>query len=274
MRIIKRPIGIFDSGVGGLTVVSEVRRHFPNLDIIYFGDTARVPYGNKSPQTVIRYSLEVGRFLAGLGVVGLVVACNTSSSLALESLNNELAIPVLGMIQPGAKAGSGATRNRKIGLIGTRATVASGAYPVALKDLNPSLSVFSAACPLFVPLVEEGWADDSIAREVALRYLGPLVEKGIDTLILGCTHYPVLMPVMKEVLGSGVRLISSASSAAEALGESLIGAKIQEKGASAKGRLTCYVTDAGTHFREVGERILGEPIEEMVAVAEERLVLP
>jgi len=266
----KGPVGVFDSGVGGLTVVREIRRAFPGEDILYFGDTARVPYGNKSPETVVRYSREIGRFLTGRGIRHLVVACNTSSSLALEVLKEELPVPVLGMIGPGAEAAAKATRNGRVGLIGTRATVASGAYASALARLDPAIEVFSEPCPLFVPLVEEGWAEDPVAREVAARYLAPLLERRVDTLILGCTHYPVLIPVLAEVAGPSVALISSAAAAADALAPSL---KPAVPGAP-RGRLTCYVTDAGTHFRDVGERILGEPVPELRPVSEERLVLP
>ncbi len=257
------PIGVFDSGVGGLTVVAEILRRSPGEEILYFGDTARVPYGNKSPATVVRYSREIGRFLEKKGIRHLVVACNTSSSVALEDLSRHLSVPVLGMIEPGARAAVAATRNGKVGLIGTRATVASGAYPDAVARLDPGVKVFSAACPLFVPLVEEGWGSDPVAFEVASRYLEPLLREGIDTLILGCTHYPVLVPVLSRVAGEGVRLISSAAAAAEALKPAL--------GGGGNGGFTCFVTDPGTHFREVGERILGRAIPELVAVPEERL---
>ncbi len=264
------PVGVFDSGVGGLTVVREIRRAFPAEDILYFGDTARVPYGNKSPETVIRYSREIGRFLLKQRIRHLVVACNTSSSVALEILERELPVPVLGMIDPGARAAARATRNGRVGLIGTRATVASGAYPAALEKLDPKIEVFSEPCPLFVPLVEEGWAEDPVARQVAARYLAPLLARGVDTLILGCTHYPVLIHVLEEVAGPGVALISSAAAAAESLAPSLTPAVSGAR----PGRLTCYVTDAGTHFRDVGERILGEPVPDLRYVSEERLVVP
>jgi glutamate racemase len=262
------PIGVFDSGVGGLTVVSEIRRRLPGEEILYFGDTARVPYGNKSPGTVTRYSLEIGRFLLGKGIGFLVVACNTSSSVALEAIQAALPVPVLGMIGPGARAAAAATRSGRIGLIGTRATVASGAYARAIAALDPGLEVHAAACPLFVPLVEEGWASDPVAEEVSRRYLEPLLETGIDTLILGCTHYPVLVPVLRKVAGEGVTLVSSAATAADELLNSLT----PRARTSKAGALKCFVTDAGTHFREVGERILGEPIGTMTAVTEERLV--
>ncbi len=267
------PIGVFDSGVGGLTVVSEIRRRLPGEDILYFGDTARVPYGNKSRETVIRYSREIGRFLQGKGIGFLVVACNTSSSWALDALTSDLNVPVLGMIEPGARAAVEATKSGRVGLIGTRATVSSGAYARAIQRLNPDVRVISAACPLFVPLVEEGWADDPVAIEVAERYLAPLLSENVDTIILGCTHYPVLVPALESVAGPEVTLISSASSAVDTLIERLP-RSIDEKDGGKRGVLACYVTDAGTHFREVGETILGERIGTMQAVDEERLVLP
>lgn len=262
------PVGIFDSGVGGLTVVSEVRRRLPGLDILYFGDTARVPYGNKSPEVVLRYSREISAFLAGKGISYLVVACNTSSAIALESLERELRVPVLGMIGPGAAAAVEATQTGKVGLIGTRATVQSRAYEKAIASIDPQVTVSSRACPLFVPLVEEGWTEDPVAEEVTRRYLGPLLDEGVDTLILGCTHYPVLAPALQRVVGEGVRLISSSGAAAEALALQLGPAP-----AHGTGRLHCFVTDAGTYFREVAERILGEPLSPLEPIDEERLVL-
>ena len=274
MPIRRGPIGVFDSGVGGLTVAAEIRRAMPAEDILYFGDTARVPYGNKSPETVTRYSREIARFLEGKGIRFLVVACNTSSALALDALCAEASVPVLGMIEPGARAAAEATETGRVGLIGTRATVQSGAYEKALLALNPSIHVFSQACPLFVPLVEEGWAQDPVAEEVARRYLKPLLERGVDTLILGCTHYPVLGSVLRRVAGPSVKLLSSSQCAAKALQDALAGETLREGSApGGRGGLCCYVTDAGTHFREVGERILGEPLAELIPVEEERLVL-
>ena len=265
------PIGVFDSGVGGLTVAAEIRRRLPGESLLYFGDTARVPYGNKSPETVVRYSLEIGRFLAAQGIRHLVVACNTSSSLALEALAREMPVPVLGMIEPGARAAVAATRNGRVGLVGTRATVASGAYVRAIERLDPAVKVLSQACPLFVPLVEEGWAGDPVAEEVAARYLAPLLDAGVDTIILGCTHYPVLVPVLQKITGPGVRLLSSAQTAVD----DLMAALAPEGGvkAGAAGSSRFFVTDAGTQFREIGSRILGEPIDELIPVEEERLVI-
>jgi glutamate racemase len=267
-----KPIGVFDSGVGGLTVVAELRRRMPHRDVLYFGDTARVPYGNKSPETVRRYSLEIGRFLEGRGISSLVVACNTSSAVALEALEAELSVPVMGMIGPGACSAAAATRNGKVGLVGTRATVASGAYERAVRAVAPHVQVFAQACPLFVPLVEEGWSDGPVALEVAHRYLDGLLAHGVDTLILGCTHYPVLVPILAQVAGPDVMLLSSAKAAVDALETSLGPADPDAHGRI--GALSCFVTDAGTHFTEIGERILGEPIGTLTAIEEERLVVP
>jgi len=263
-------VGVFDSGVGGLTVVAEIRRRLPGLDLVYFGDTARVPYGNKSPQTVRRYSREIAHFLVSRGVGHLVVACNTSSALALPELEATTPVPVLGMIRPGAEAAVSATKTGRIGLIGTRATVASGAYERAVHAIDPRVEVFSAACPLLVPLVEEGWAEDPVADSVVARYLAPLRRAEVDTLILGCTHYPALVPALQRAAGPSVRLISSSGAAAEALA--------RQRGAlppaPGPGSLTCIVTDAGTYFREVAERILGTSLGPLEEVEEERLVLP
>ncbi len=268
----EKPIGVFDSGVGGLTVVAEFRRRMPHRDVLYFGDTARVPYGNKSPETVRRYSLEIGRFLEKRGISSLVVACNTSSAVALEALEAELSVPVMGMIEPGARAAAATTRSGRIGLVGTRGTVASGAYERAIHAVAPRVQVFSQACPLFVPLVEEGWCDGPVAVEVAHRYLDGLLARDVDTLILGCTHYPVLVPVLAQVAGPDVTLLSSAKAAVDALEESLGPAGPEARGAI--GTLSCFVTDAGTHFTEIGWRILGEPIGTLTAIEEERLVVP
>lgn len=262
-------IGVFDSGVGGLTVVREIRRLLPALEIVYFGDTARVPYGNKSPETIRRYSQEIANFLMGQGIQHLVVACNTSSSHALDLLSGALPVPVLGMIEPGAAMAVAESPKKHIGLIGTRATVASGAYERAVRQLDASATFHAVECPLFVPLVEEGWADDPVSREVARRYLEPLLDEGVDTIILGCTHYPVLIPALREVVGPEVRLVSSAEAAAKHLTTTLSGLLPPSGG---EGELRIFVTDIGTHFQRIGEVILGYPIAHLEHVHEERLV--
>ena len=193
------PIGVFDSGVGGLTVAREIMRNIPNERIIYFGDTARVPYGSKSKDTVLRYSRQIIRFLRTQDVKAIVVACNTASAYALEEIKKELDIPIIGVVKPGARVAGKATKNGKIGIIGTEATVNSGIYTEFIQAQNPDIQVLGKACPLFVPLVEEGWLKDSVTAEVAGRYLDSLMEQGIDTLILGCTHYPLLRSLLREI---------------------------------------------------------------------------
>ncbi len=205
------PIGIFDSGVGGLTVAREIMRHLSSEKIVYFGDTARVPYGNKSKDTVIRYSRQIIRFLKEQQVKAIVVACNTASAYIMDAVQDELGdIPILGVIGPGAKVAAKETRNKRVGIIGTEGTVSSGIHAQYLKQLDPEITVFAKACPLFVPLVEEGWLHDPLTMEVARRYLEELKEKDIDTLILGCTHYPLLRSLIGTVMGPQVRLVNPA----------------------------------------------------------------
>jgi len=209
-----RPIGIFDSGVGGLTVAQEVIRQLPDEHIIYFGDTARVPYGPKSPETVRRYSREISAFLVGEGVKCIVVACNTATAHALDALREAFAIPIIGVVDPGARAGVAATSSGRVGVIGTVGTITSGAYERAIVAIDPTVSLTTQACPLFVPLVEEDWVAHAAARLVAEEYLAPFGPAAIDTLVLGCTHYPLLKPLLADILGPAVRLIDSAAETA------------------------------------------------------------
>ncbi|MBR5367809.1 MAG: glutamate racemase [Lachnospiraceae bacterium] len=204
------PIGVFDSGVGGLTVVKELMEQLPNERIIYYGDTARVPYGNKSRETVIRYSREITDFLVGQNVKAIVVACNTASALALDELTGYVNVPIIGVVKPGARAAAAASKTGKIGVIATRATVSSGIYEAYLKQKSPDLKVFAKACPLFVPLVEEGLTDDPITDSIIHRYLDELLEKGIDSLVLGCTHYPLLKDSIARAVGKSVTLVNPA----------------------------------------------------------------
>src|ERR1700674_4489029 len=208
------PVGVFDSGLGGLTVVRALMRRLPHESLLYFGDTARVPYGPKSPETIRRYSREITTYLRDEGVKAVVVACNTATAHALPMLRDELSIPVIGVVEPGARAAAAATRTRRVGVIGTAGTIGSGAYERAIHAERPDVHVVARACPLFVPLVEEGWLDTPATRLIAQEYLSPLARDGIDTLVLGCTHYPLLESVIGETMGPGVGLVDSADSAA------------------------------------------------------------
>lgn len=250
-----KPIGIFDSGIGGLTVVREIIRNLPHEDLVYFGDTARVPYGTKSPQTVIKFSIENALFLLRFRVKLIIVACNTSSSYALSVLTNNFKVPVIGVINPGAEEAVKATKNGRIGVIGTNATINSGAYEREIKNINPWLEVFSRACPLFVPLVEEGWLSEKVTREVAAKYLKPLKGKKIDTLILGCTHYPLLKAIIKDVMGSAVTLIDSARQVAVYVKEVLAREDIASHGGK-KPQYKFYVSDESEKFNQTASRFL------------------
>ncbi|MBI5827132.1 MAG: glutamate racemase [Deltaproteobacteria bacterium] len=266
----QNPIGIFDSGIGGLTVLREITRLLPGENTIYLGDTARVPYGNKSRETVERYSLEIAHFLLRHGIKMLVAACNTASAYALDRLKKELAIPVIGVIEPGAKAALRATRTRRVGVIGTEGTIRSNAYSSAIKALDPDVSTFTKACPLFVPLAEEGWTDDDVTLSVAERYLGELKGHGIDTLVLGCTHYPLLKGVLAKVMGAGVTLIDSAESTAEEVKRVLTERDMLHPGAQARAEHRFFVTDSPERFVTVGRRFFGERLDgaELARLAE------
>ena len=204
------PIGVFDSGVGGLTVAREIMRQIPNERIVYFGDTARVPYGSKSKDNIIKFSRQIIRFLQTENVKAIVIACNTASALALDEMQQEFDLPILGVVKPGAKVAVETTANKRIGLIGTEANIRSGVYTRYIKSLDDEAKVFEKACPLFVPLVEEGWLHDDITLQVASRYLEELKEKDIDTLIMGCTHYPLIRSTIRKVMGDKVNLVNPA----------------------------------------------------------------
>ena len=251
------PIGVFDSGIGGLTVAAAIARRLPAESILYLGDTARLPYGSKSPATVTRYTRRNVEFLAEHGVKAVVVACNTASALALPHLERRL--PLWGVIEPGAARAAEVTGGR-VGVIATEATTLSNAYPEALRRLRPELEVHARACPLFVPLVEEGWVDDSIAAQVAERYLEPLLGEGIDTLVLGCTHYPVLKPTLAAVAGPDVALVDSAETVAERVAEDLAAAGLAADPAGAPGSLRAFVTDTTERFAELARRIVGRDV--------------
>lgn len=256
------PIGVFDSGVGGLTVAREIMRNLPAERIVYFGDTARVPYGSKSRETILRYSRQIIRFLKTQEVKAIVVACNTASALALETVEQELDIPIIGVIKPGAKVAVEATKNKRIGVIGTRATISSGLYPSLIAQRNPDISVFSCACPLFVPLVEEGWAKDPLTEEVARRYLRELKEKDVDTLILGCTHYPLLRSMIHRIMGESVTLVNPAYETALALGRMLDAHGLRSTGNTCEEfPYRFYVSDAADRFKEFANSILPYDVE-------------
>jgi glutamate racemase len=260
------PIGVFDSGVGGLTVVRSLRARLPRERLVYLGDTARIPYGTRSPETVERYAVQNATFLDAMNIKMLVIACNTASALALPRLKALSPIPTIGVIQPGAREAVEATRTGKIGVIATEATVNSGEYARAIGALDPAAEVTSFACPLFVGLAEEGWMEHAEAtRLIAGRYLAPLVEARVDTLVLGCTHYPILKPVIAEVMGPTVTLIDSGDAVAGEAAD-LLAERDELRGGDAQPELRFFVTDAAERFRRVAERFLGSPLGHLQAV--------
>jgi glutamate racemase len=259
---MRHPIGVFDSGVGGLTVVRALRKALPGEDIVYLGDTARVPYGSKSPRTVEKYSLTCQRFLLDRGVKLVLIACNTASANALPALREASPVPVIGAVEPGAESALAATKSGHIGVIGTLGTVRSGAYATAIAARDPHAKLSALACPLFVPLAEEGWTHDDIAGLVARRYLAQLFAQDaqIDTLVLGCTHYPLLADVLatvaRELCGRDVAVVDSASAMADAARDAL-GSGPNKR--TAAGRLDCFATDT-SRLDELAPRFLGEPL--------------
>lgn len=254
------PIGVFDSGVGGLTVAREIMRQIPNESIIYFGDTARVPYGSKSKETIIRYSRQIVDFLRTKDVKAVVFACNTASAFALETLKKEINIPVLGVVKPGAKTAAETTRNDKIGIIGTEGTINSGIYTEFLSKTNPNVQVYAKACPLFVPLVEEGWLYDSVTVEIAERYLSELKGYDIDTLVLGCTHYPLIRHTIQKVLGDKVTLVNPAYETAKSLKEILQQGGLESEIGNAVHKF--FVSDGAEKFKAFANTILPCEVEE------------
>lgn len=257
------PIGVFDSGIGGLTVARELLRQLPGERLVYLGDTARTPYGNKSPQNLVRFALETGSFLAKKGMKLLVVACNSSSAYSLPALRRSLKVPVVGVIEAGARAAVSLRQGRqRIGVIGTHATVKSGAYQKAIYSLEPLAKVSAAACPLFVPLVEEGWNAHPLAKAAAREYLLPLKRQGVQSVVLGCTHYPLLKPVIAGVLGKDITLVDSARETAREVKELLEATGL---GATRKkapfSQHQFYVTDQPGQFAAVGKRFLGHALD-------------
>jgi len=260
-----KPIGVFDSGIGGLTVVRALAKRLPRERIVYFGDTARVPYGPKSMEVVKQYALQDAAFLMTKDVKMIVVACNTVSAVALDEVANHFALPVLGVIQPGARSAVVSTKNKKVGVIGTVGTIASCAYTDAIHNFDSSIEVTAQACPLFVPLVEEGLADHPAAALLAHDYLKPLVNHQIDTLVLGCTHYPLLKHTIEKVVGPGVTLIDSAEATAGEV-ERLLTEKGLLSPDSGSLRHEFFVSDLPRRFREIGERFFGEPLHSVTKV--------
>ena len=252
------PIGVFDSGVGGLTVMREIMRQIPNESIIYFGDTARVPYGNKSKETVTRFSRQIVHFLRSHQVKTIVVACNTASAYALDELEKECDIPIMGVVKPGAKAAVEATRNGKIGVIATEATIGSGIYSHYIKELKSSATIYGKACPLFVPLVEEGLWEDPVTEEIARRYLAELIDNDIDTLILGCTHYPLIRSTVRKVIGEQVTLVNPAYETAIELRRVLADNGLLREAAPKLGenQYQFYVSDMAEKFKVFANSII------------------
>ena len=261
------PVGIFDSGIGGLTVARAIYERLPHESTIYFGDTARVPYGPKSPETVKRYSLEILHWLLEQKVKAVVIACNTSTAHALDALQAAAPVPVIGVIEPGARAAAAASDGGPIGVIGTAGTIASNAYARAIRRVRPDARVEQRACPLFVPLVEEGWFEHPAAELIAREYLAPLEAAGVSALVLGCTHYPLLKPLLQRVMGPGVRLIDSGEETAAVVAATLERAGLTvPPGTEPTHRFA--VSDDEARFRQVGSRFIGERLgaAELVAV--------
>ena len=258
------PLGVFDSGIGGLTVARALFERLPQESVIYFGDTARVPYGPKSPDTVRRYSAEILGFLLHRGVKAVVVACNTSTAHALSHLQQHSPVPVVGVIEPGARAAVAATTTGAIGVIGTAGTIASGAYERAITALRPDARVQAQPCPLFVPLVEEGWFEHPAAELIAREYLEPLKRAEVDVLVLGCTHYPLIKPLLARVMGAGVTLVDSAEETATAVARELERLQLLANGGSHEHRFV--VSDDEPHFRKVGALFLGGKLKQVEVV--------
>ena len=252
----RRPIGVFDSGLGGLTVVRQLRRALPREDFIYLGDTARVPYGTKSPATVRRFACEAVEFLRSQGVKGVVVACNTATAWALPLLARRFDLPVFGVVLPGVRTAVARTRGRRIGVIATPATIRSDAYGKSIRQRAPGTLVVSRACPLLVPLVEEGWQNHPVTRLVLEEYLAPMLREGIDTLVLGCTHYPLLKRMLRRVAGRRMALVDSAAACAEDVRGQLGALGLLRGGAGGRGSFKAFVTDDAPQFAAVAGRLL------------------
>ncbi len=259
--MLKKPIGIFDSGVGGLTVFKEIRKRFPKENIIYFGDTARVPYGPKSRNTVIEYSIQNARFLIQQGAKIIVIACNTSSATSLSELQKRLPVPVLGVIEPGALSAVSTSLNKRIGVIGTEGTIRSLAYTSAITNLDESCNVFGKACPLFVPLAEEGWENHEVTKFTIKEYLTSLLKNNIDTLVLGCTHYPILKASIQQFIGDDITLVDSAEAVTDKLNDILPSREV-----AGTGEDYFYVSDNEDKFKKIASKILKMEIDKLIKV--------
>lgn len=254
-----RPIGVFDSGIGGLTVVKEIMEQLPNESIVYFGDTARVPYGTKSKETITRYSFQCIKFLLEKNVKAIVVACNTASAASLDIIKESFDIPIVGVVEPGAIAACEVTKLNKIGIIGTESTVSSGAYEKEINVINNDVKMILRACPLFVPIVEEGWQETEIAKLTAKEYLEELKQKGIDALVMACTHYPLLEKTIGELMGDEIKLVNPAFETAKALKKELQQLSIQSR-SNKNAAYEFYVSDNPVKFKKVGENFLSKPV--------------
>ena len=262
---MEQAIGVFDSGVGGLTVVREIMRQLPNENVIYFGDTARVPYGSKSKQTVLKYSKQIVRFLRTKNVKAIVFACNTASALALEEMREEIDVPVIGVVRPGAKMAATMSKTKSVGIIGTEGTIKSGIYTEYIRRLDPSITVVGKACPLFVPLVEEGLLEDRITDDMVERYLSELKPYNVDVLVLGCTHYPLLMNPIKRYMGEGVTLVNPAYETAKGLKEILL-EKSMLNDKKHNSTYEFYVSDGVDKFKAFADDVLPVNVDEVKVV--------
>jgi len=255
-----RPIGVFDSGVGGLTVVKQVMKTLPNENIVYFGDTARLPYGSKSKEAVTKFSRQIVRFLLTKEVKAIIIACNTASSNSLDILREEFEVPLFGVVVPGVEEALRSTKNKKVGIIGTAATIRSNAYKTLICEADSEIEVFSKPCPLFVPLVEEGWTENEIAKLTAERYLQELINKGIDSLVLGCTHYPLLKRCIGETVGEHIKLVDPAKATARRV-ESFLKSNQLLNGNEQEGQRLFYVSDSTDKFGFICQKALNQSYE-------------
>lgn len=262
---MNNPIGIFDSGIGGLTVVKELIKLLPKENLVYFGDTARVPYGTRSVKLIKQYALEDAAFLEQFNIKLLIIACNTASAVAVELLKSALIIPVTGVIEPVVSAALEISKKKRVGVIGTTATINSQAYDNQIKNLKPEVKVYGQPCPLLVSLVEEGWVDEEITRLTIRKYLKPLLDKDVDTIILGCTHFPVLTQLIQDEVGPLITLIDSGQETARVVKNMLENMEI-EANQNSDGDFRCFVSDIPNKFDEVGTRFLGEPVVNAVRV--------